>query len=111
MEKRDYPRVKKLYLISYINNDKGHNLSPISMGRTLDISPSGIRLEVYQRLMMNSVIEMEIGFQEERFSTKGKIARIEQIDEKTYIVGIQFDDPLNILGFSSGLQGHWDNIN
>ncbi len=61
--------------------------------------------------MMDSVIEMEIGFQEERFSTKGKIVRVEQIDERTYIVGIQFDDHLNILGFSSGLQGHWDHIN
>jgi len=110
MEKRDYPRIKKLYLISYINRDKGHTLSPISMGRTLDISPSGIRMEVYQFLTRDSVIEMEMGFHEEEFSTKGKIIRVEQIDEKTYIVGIQFDEPLSILGFSSGLQGHWDHI-
>lgn len=111
MEKRNYPRIKKLYLISYINKNEGSTVSPISMGRTLDISPSGIRLEVYQSLMMDSVIEMEIGFQEQKFSTKGKIIRVEEIDEKTFIVGIQFDEPLGILGFSSGLQGHWDHIN
>ncbi len=66
MEKRDYPRVKKLYLISYVNKDKGRSLSPIAMGRTLDISPSGIRLEVYQSLIINSNIEMEIGLQEDK---------------------------------------------
>ncbi len=110
MEKRTYPRIKKLYLISYINKDKGRTISPISMGRTLDISPSGIRLEVYQYLIKDSIIEMEISFQDERLVVKGKIVRVEQIEEKTYIVGIQFDEPLSILGFSSGLQGHWDHI-
>ena len=84
MEKRNYPRVRKLYLVSYVNESEGRGHSPVSMGRTLDISPSGIRMEVYQRLTIDSIIELEIGIAEDRFSVRGKVVRVKQVDERQH---------------------------
>lgn len=92
IEKRSYPRVKKLYLISYVNRTEGHQTSPVSMGRTLDISPVGVRVEVYRNINIDSIMEMEIGLKEFNFSVQGKVVRVQEVDKKVYILGIQFDE-------------------
>lgn len=92
IEKRSYPRVKKLYLISYVNKAEGHQTSPVSMGRTLDISPVGVRIEVYRDIKIDSIMEMEIGLKEFNFSVQGKVVRVQEVDKKVYILGIQFDE-------------------
>jgi len=92
IEKRSYPRIKKLYLISYVNKTEGHQTSPVSMGRTLDISPVGVRIEVYRDIKIDSIMEMEIGLKELNFSVQGKVVRVQEVDKKVYILGIQFDE-------------------
>ena len=92
IEKRRYPRVKKLYLISYINKAEGQQTSPVSMGRTLDISPIGVRVEVYRDIKIDSIMEMEIDLKEFNFSVQGKVVRVQEVDKKVYILGIQFDE-------------------
>ena len=59
----------------------GH--SPVSMGRTPDISPSGMRLEVYRLLTIDSFIELDIG--------------------------IEFDEPQIGLDYGLKTGGPWDN--
>ena len=63
-EKRSYPRLRRLYLISYINKEGDRQITPVSMGRTLDISPIGVRVEVFQQIGLESKMEMEIGVEE-----------------------------------------------
>jgi len=91
-EKRDYPRVNKLYLISYIPKEGGRQTSPVSMGRTLDISPSGVRIEVFQPINVESEMEMEIAMEDSQFSVKGKVVRSLESGKDVYILGIHFDD-------------------
>ena len=109
MEKRIYPRVRKLYLVSYVIESEGRGHSPVSMGRTLDISPSGIRMEVYQLLTIDSIIELEIGIAEDRFTVRGKVVRVKQVDERAYSIGIEFDEPQIGLGYGLEAEGPWDN--
>ena len=92
VEKRSYPRVKKLYLISYINKTEGHQTSPVSMGRTLDISPIGVRVEVYRNIKIDSIMEMEIDLKDFNLSVQGKVVRVQEIDKKVYVLGIQFNE-------------------
>jgi len=62
------------------------------MGRTLDISPVGVRIEVYRDIKIDSIMEMEIGLKELNFSVQGKVVRVQEVDKKVYILGIQFDE-------------------
>ena len=110
IEKRGYPRIKKLYLISYINKVEGHQVSPVSMGRTLDISQTGVRVEVYQHIKVDSTMEMEIGLREFNFSVQGKVVRLQEVGEKVYIIGIQFDEIQPELGDEDKGIGQWDNV-
>lgn len=109
MEKRIYPRVRKLNLVSYVNESEGREFAPVSMGRTLDISPSGIRMEVYQLLVIDSIIELEIGIAEDKFTVRGKVVRVKQVDERAYNIGIEFDEPQKGLDYGLESEGPWDN--
>ncbi len=91
-EKREYPRVNKLYLISYIPKERGRQTSPVSMGRTLDISPSGVRIEVFQQVNVESEMELEIAMEDTQSYINGKVIRSLESGKNVYILGIHFDD-------------------
>jgi hypothetical protein len=90
-EKRGYPRVKKLFLISYINKEEGRQISPVSMGRTLDVSPSGIRVEVFQRIGINSQMELDIACNDETVSADGMVVHSSKIGNEVFVLGIKFN--------------------
>jgi hypothetical protein len=90
-EKRGYPRVKKLFLISYINKEQGRQIAPISMGRTLDVSPSGVRVEVFQRIGINSQMELDIACNDETVSADGIVVHSKKIGNEVFVLGIKFN--------------------
>ncbi len=91
-EKRNYPRVNKLFLISYIPKEGGRQTSPVSMGRTLDISQSGVRVEVFQHINVESEMELEIAVEDSQFFVEGKVVRSLESGEDVCILGIQFNE-------------------
>ena len=91
-EKRDYLRMNKLCLISYIIKEGGRQISPVSMGRALDLSRSGVRVEVFQRINVGSEMEIRIALGNKEFSVNGTVVRSLEIGNKVYILGIQFDE-------------------
>jgi len=109
-EKRRFPRVKKLYLLSYVNRLEGRQTSPVSIGRTLDISPAGIRIEVFQDIEIDSEMEMEIGLKKFDSTIRGKVMRVQKIAEKDYIIGIRFDQEQPDLSDEIKIQGQWDHV-
>jgi hypothetical protein len=90
-EKRGYPRVKKLFLISYISKEEGRQVSPVSMGRTLDVSPSGVRVEVFQRIGINSQMELDIACNDETVSADGIVVHSNKIGNEVFVLGIKFN--------------------
>ncbi len=90
-EKRKYPRLKSLHLLSYINKEQGVQKCGVSMARTLDISPAGVRVEVYQSINPDSEMEMEIAVEESIFSIQGKVIYSEETSGRNYVIGIKFD--------------------
>jgi c-di-GMP-binding flagellar brake protein YcgR len=92
-KERQYPRVNKLFFISYIAREGGEQKTPISMGRILNISSTGIGMEVFQELAVNSTMEMDIDAEDFNLSVQGKVVHSHALDDGKYYVGIQFNEP------------------
>jgi c-di-GMP-binding flagellar brake protein YcgR len=92
-KERRYPRVNKLFFISYIAREGGEQKTPISMGRILNISSTGIGMEVFQELGVNSTMEMDIDAEDFNLSLQGKVIHSHALEEGKYYVGIQFNEP------------------
>jgi c-di-GMP-binding flagellar brake protein YcgR len=91
-ENRTQPRVGKLYFIAYINREEGEQKSPVSLGRTLNISATGVGMEVYQAVSVDSSMEMEIGLEKDNLSIKGKVMHVTDLGNGKYYIGIKFDE-------------------
>ena len=91
-ERRRYPRLESLYLLSYVNKESGVQKSGVSMARTINISPAGIGVEVYQPINRGSLMEMEIAIQEHIFTVQGKVIYSQEKSSGSYIIGVQFNE-------------------
>ena len=102
LQRRYYPRVNKLCFISYVNREGDVQKTPVSLGRTLNISISGVGMEVYQELAVDSFMEMEIAVNEGTIiSVTGTVVHITPADNGTFYAGIKFDVPRSDLGTPS----------
>ncbi len=90
-EKRRHPRIDSLNLISYMNTEEGVQQNPISMGRTLDISRSGIQLEAFHGMAVGSRMEMEIAIKDDLFNVSGEVIHSHAINARKWLLGIRFD--------------------
>ena len=66
-------------------------------------------MEVYQFLTIDSITEVEIGIAEDKFTVRGKLVRVKQVDERAYSIGIEFDEPQIGLDYGLETEGPWDN--
>ena len=96
-EKRRFPRLNILYLISYVSKEDGVQLTPISMGRVLDISPAGVRVEVYEGIDKGAEIELDIAIGETPITVRGTVVRTEPSEDAKRILGIKFNETVEEL--------------
>jgi c-di-GMP-binding flagellar brake protein YcgR len=87
--KRKHERIKSLNL-SYICLDEDENIIKQGMGRTLNISESGILLETHFPIEPNHLIQLTISLEEDLLDLKGKPVHVRSSDEGKYEIGIQF---------------------
>jgi hypothetical protein len=96
-EKRGTPRVQKLYMIAYLPKAGDAPRTPISLGRTVDLSPCGVGMEIYQEVAVGTAIEMEINFEPLPIPAFGKVVRVDPLENGNFLVGISFDKPQELL--------------
>ena len=89
--KRKHERIESLNL-SYICLDEDKNIVKQGMGRTLNISESGILLETHFPIESNHTLQLTISLEEELLDIKGQPAHIRSIEGGKYQVGIKFQD-------------------
>ena len=89
--KRKHERIQSLNL-SYLCLDEDNNIVKQGMGRTLNISESGILLETHFPIEPNHTIQLTISLEENLLDITGKPVHIESIDGGKYHIGIQFVD-------------------
>jgi hypothetical protein len=89
--KRKHERIESLNL-SYICLDEDKNIVKQGMGRTLNISESGILLETHFPIESKHTLQLTISLEEELLDIKGQPAHIRSIEGGKYQIGIQFQD-------------------
>ena len=89
--KRKHERIHSLNL-SYICLDEDKNVVKQGMGRTLNISESGILLETHFPVEPNHVVQLTVSLEEELLDIKGTPVHVKSIDGGKFQIGIQFED-------------------
>lgn len=88
-EKRKFIRLDSLHLLDYLIIDSNGNECDYSMGRTLDVSINGIKMETLQEIPMGSTLVITIGIEENLVDISGRPVYSSENDNR-YITGIEF---------------------
>lgn len=90
-ENRKHERMASLNLL-HVGVYKDDDLIKQGVGRTLNISESGILLEIHFPIDTdNVVVQVAIGLKEDLLEIKGKSVRCLQVENGKYQIGILFD--------------------
>lgn len=90
--KRKHQRFQSLNL-SYVCLDENKNIVKQGMGRTLNISESGILLETHFPIEPEYLVVLTIGLEEDLLDINGKPIHSRSDSEGKFEVGIEFLDP------------------
>ena len=90
-EKRKHARISSLNL-SYICLDENNKIVKQGMGRTLNVSESGILLETHLPVDTKHMVKLTIGLEEDIIELEGKPVHSKKNDHKLYEVGIKFQE-------------------
>lgn len=90
-ENRKHPRVNALNL-SYICLDEDHQVIKQGMGRTLNVSESGILLETYFPIEATHTLVLSVGFKDRVVDIMGRPAHIRSTGPGVYEIGVEFTD-------------------
>lgn len=99
-EKRKHSRIDSLHLLNYIFTDESGGGSTQGMGRTLNVSESGILLETHAPIEIDSIISLTIGFEEDVVDIRGRVVYTKVNDKKMNESGIEFfeiDEPAEMI--------------
>ena len=92
-EKRKHFRVDSLHLLNYVYTDDQSEELMQGMGRTLNISETGMLLETHTPpISVGSVVSLTIGFEEDVVDIKGRVVYTNESKNDMYESGIEFFD-------------------
>jgi hypothetical protein len=91
-EKRKHQRIDSLNL-SYLCLDENHQVVKQGMGRTLNLSESGILLETYFPINAEHTVLLSMGLEENLVEVRGRPVYARSKEQGVYEVGIEFLDP------------------
>ncbi|MBE0585021.1 MAG: PilZ domain-containing protein [Desulfofustis sp.] len=89
VEKRKFIRLDSLHLLDYTVLDKDRSKGRYSMGRTLDVSVNGIKMETTDSLNVEDTLEITIGIEEDLIDLEGRIT-YSNADGARFVSGIEF---------------------
>ena len=89
-EKRTSPRLRSLNLASYVPMKDERQEYIISIGRTLDVSEGGTKIETHRQLDNGVQLELEIAVEDRIISAKGEVLYSEDLGTGLFGTGIRF---------------------
>ncbi|WP_136807937.1 PilZ domain-containing protein [Desulfosediminicola flagellatus] len=92
VEKRQFIRHDAIHLLDYVVIDDDGNEGVYSMGRTLDVSTSGLKLETTHYIKPESTLRLTVGLGDDLIDLGVTVAHCHKVDEGTYISGVCFTD-------------------
>ena len=92
-EKRKHLRVDSLHLLNYVYTDDLSEELMQGMGRTLNISETGMLLETHTPpISVGSIVSLTIGFEEDVVDIKGRVVYTNESKNDMFESGIEFFD-------------------
>jgi len=91
-DRRKFKRDSSLNLISLELLDYKGNVATIVMGRTLDLTVKGTKMEIDEPILFLSAIKFEIVLKENILKVKGKVVYLNKIEENKFHCGVHFQD-------------------
>jgi len=91
-EKRKHARIHSLNL-SYVCLDENNEIIKQGMGRTLNVSESGILLETHFPIDKTCIVSLTLGLKEDLIDIKGRPVHSSTNAEGKHEVGIEFLEP------------------
>lgn len=88
-EKRKFIRQDSLHLLDFIVIDRQGRQGTYSMGRTIDVSESGIKLETTQPLEEKDTLMLTLGLEDNLIDIMGIVTHCNPRDGR-YLSGIKF---------------------
>ena len=89
-EKRRSPRIRSLNLTSYVPKKDEQQEYIISIGRTLDVSEGGAKIETHRKLARGVQLELEIAVEDQIISAKGEVLYSTDLGHGLFGIGIRF---------------------
>jgi len=90
-EQRRFIRKNALHLLDYLVIDKNGQQTTYSMGRTLDVSENGLKLETTEQITKGDTLLITIGLEDDLIDLRGEVIHTE-IEAQRHITGIEFQD-------------------
>ena len=91
-DNRKHKRIHSTNLLNYVCLDEEGDAFAQGMGRTLNVSESGILLETHALLDPNTTVSLTIGMEEEIIDIKGIAVYSQENDGGGFETGIEFID-------------------
>jgi hypothetical protein len=95
-EKRKHRRIASLNL-SYVCLDEAGKQVKQGMGRTLNLSESGILLETRFPIAAEHTVILSIGLEDQVVDIRGHAVHVRSTDHGVYEIGIEFVDPDELM--------------
>ena len=90
MEKRASRRIRTLNLTSYTPKKGDKQDYIISIGRTLDVSEGGVKVETHRELEEGTELDLDIAIEDKIISARGVVLHTEELKNGLYGTGIRF---------------------
>lgn len=87
--RRESSRVRTIHLVS-VTSDKARGETSISIGRTLDVSSSGIRVEVLGHVCIEDLLQLEIAIEDRIILAQGRVVHAKRKGDRLVETGIEF---------------------
>lgn len=92
LERRRHCRVDAINLLNFSCFDAADRMVEQGMGRTLNVSESGILLETAVPMDLDAVVYVTVAFDDELVDVKGRVVRCKESADKSFEMGITFID-------------------
>ena len=89
-EKRTSRRIRSLNLTSYTPKKGEEQEYIVSIGRTLDVSDGGVKVETHRKLATGTELEMDIAIEDKIVNAKGEVVHTEELKNGLFGTGIRF---------------------
>lgn len=88
-EQRQFIRKNALHLLDYLIFDQNGLQTTYSMGRTLDVSENGLKLETTEQIAIGDTLLITVGLEDDLIDLRGEVVYTE-VEAQRHITGIEF---------------------